>query len=250
MGAKWMRVETDFVDHPKVRRLSALLGESCGGWYILRAWAWVSRFCPTGHVRDTDGTAFEAACEWRGEPGKLLSTLVVSGFLEALPEGGWEVHDWAEHQGKVAQRAQKDRERKRVYREKLSHGTSRGRPADVPRTHARDISPRPAQRDVTGRDVTGRKGGDGSPRASDLLAGDFREVVGQPYAWKGAKDGVALAEMLKVADLDEVRRRWRIGLKSTGWQQVCTVAQLHQKWNDLAVAGAAAPAARPQSRRL
>jgi len=73
-----------------------------------------------------------------------------------------------------------------------------------------------------------------SKRNSDLLAADFKAAVGSEYLWNGAKDGVALAELLKASDIEEVRRRWRIGLKASGWSHVATVAQLRSKWNDLA----------------
>lgn len=152
MSAKWIRVETDFVDHPKTFRLAAELGEPLAEAYVLRAWTFLSRFCPTGHVRDIDGTALEAACRWRGEAGKLLAAFVRTEWLEALPEGGWEAHDWADHQGKVAQRAEKERERKRAYRERKAAEAS----ASVPSLSRGTSAGRPDQRDVTGRDVTGR----------------------------------------------------------------------------------------------
>lgn len=152
MSAKWMRVETDFVDHPKVRRLCTTLGNQQGGWFVLRLWSFMSRFCPTGHLRDIDGTSVETECEWSGTPGKLISALVECEFLDEKKSGGWAVHDWDDHQGSVAAKAQKERERKAEYRRKLretvlqpvpqlSHGTSAGHPG---------------QRDVTGRDVTKR----------------------------------------------------------------------------------------------
>lgn len=74
------------------------------------------------------------------------------------------------------------------------------------------------------------------PRDSDLLCADFRDATGTPYAWQGAKDGVALAALLKVATIDEVRQRWREGLRHPPdkWRSARTVAQLRAKWNDLA----------------
>lgn len=63
---------------------------------------------------------------------------------------------------------------------------------------------------------------------------DFQAVIGAPYHWHGAKDGVALATLLKANTLEEVRERWRKGLRATGWASCRTVAQLASKWNDLA----------------
>lgn len=73
-------------------------------------------------------------------------------------------------------------------------------------------------------------------RESDVLCADFEATTGTAYLWQGAKDGVALARLLKVATLDEVRARWRKGLEAPpdAWISCRTVAQLHTKWNDLA----------------
>lgn len=162
MSAKWMRIETDFVDHPKVMRLAAHLQvpEAVAGWYVMRAWSWVSRFCPTGQVRDIDGTALESACKWRGTDGNLIEALVASQWFEEWDidgtRAGIEAHDWPEHQGCVAAKAAKERERKRAYRAKKAAELSQPVPRDNHGTSDETDAGRPAQRDVTGRDVTGR----------------------------------------------------------------------------------------------
>lgn len=75
-----------------------------------------------------------------------------------------------------------------------------------------------------------------APRESDAMLEDFVAVIGSPYAWQGAKDGVAFAELLKLTTLEEIRTRWRRGLQapSDTWASCRTVAQLRSKWNDLA----------------
>lgn len=69
-----------------------------------------------------------------------------------------------------------------------------------------------------------------------LLCADFLDVIGAKYAFNGAKDGAALKWLLQQAPIDEVRRRWRIGLRmpSDRWGSTRTIAQLRSKWNDLA----------------
>ena len=83
---------------------------------------------------------------------------------------------------------------------------------------------------------------------SDLLVYDFKVVTGSDYVWNGAKDGAALAALLKAVSLDEVRTRWRRGLEApaSAWASCRTVAQLRQKWNDLVPATVAGP---PKSTR-
>ena len=72
-------------------------------------------------------------------------------------------------------------------------------------------------------------------RDSDELLKIFREVTGSEYLWQGAKDGVALARLVKAAPLAEVLARWRRGLEApeTEWASCRNVAQLASKWNDL-----------------
>jgi hypothetical protein len=133
----WFRVDANLVDHPKTRRLEQRLNDSRAGWYVIRAWSWLSRFCPTGHIQDADVTSFELACEWRGNPGELIAAFKSLGFVDTSPNGDLEWHDWDDLQGKVAEKAKKERDRKREYRARkkaeqeaeMSRGTASGRPA-------------------------------------------------------------------------------------------------------------------------
>ena len=246
MSAKWLRLESDIVDHPKTGRLEALLGEPLAGWYVIRALSWMSRFCPTGHVRDNDGTSLESSAKWRGAPGELLAALVSCGWLDVV-SGGWEWHDWAEHQGKVAYKASKERERKAAYRSK--------RPAHVPTNVPRDsdgtTTGRPAQRDVTGRDVTGREKGlreqaaplfepvappkvkpdkPPDPRHAPLVArlvDAFRADRETPYPF-GPRDAKVVANLLARAEPDAIVAAWERALRHQGYPTVATLAQLEQ----------------------
>lgn len=244
MSAKWIRVETDFVDHPKTFRLAAALNEPLAEAYVLRAWTFLSRFCPTGHVRDIDGTALESACRWRGEPGALLAALVQTEWLEASSKGGWEAHDWSDHQGKVAQRAEKERERKRAYRERKAAEAS----ASVPLVSHGTSAGHPAQRDVTGRDVTGRDVGSSAasppptprstkppkpdkptdPRHAPLVArlveafADDRETA-YPF---GPRDAKVVSNLLARAEPDVIVAAWGRALRHQGYPTVATLVDL------------------------
>lgn len=166
MSAKWMRIESNFVNHHKVKRLADQLGTSKpdAGWFIMRALSWMSQFCPTGqvagHDRDSDAAALEDFCEWRGARGKMLAGFVAAGLIDETIEGGFEYHDWPEYQGKVTATAEKERERKAKYRAKKAE-EEEARAAAVSRALSRGTSDgtntgRPALRDVTGRDGTRR----------------------------------------------------------------------------------------------
>lgn len=267
MGAKWLRLEADIVDHPKTGRLETLLGTPLAGWYVVRALSWLSRFCPTGQVRDIDGASLESSCQWRGESGRLLDSLVKAGWLDVLANGGWEWHDWAEHQGKVASKAAKERARKAAYRARLaaeravvvppvSHGTEQGHPGI---------------RDVTGRDVTGRSlttagsaeeppleaaatpppPADPPPTPAPKktakpadptwkpfvaeLAADFEELRGSKVVFD-LTDMATLKRLRKSNPDIEIRARWRRGLVGKYDRKISSLTQLgsSQKWNALA----------------
>jgi hypothetical protein len=79
------------------------------------------------------------------------------------------------------------------------------------------------------------KAGSAFREATAALVAIFAQEVGAKYGWSGGKDGEALSWCLQQGDVTEVTTRWRRGLRAPpGWLQVRTVAQLRQKWNDLA----------------
>lgn len=91
-----------------------------------------------------------------------------------------------------------------------------------------------------------------TPRESDLLCDDFRQVTGSMYLWQGAKDGTAFARLRERASVDEIRSRWRAGLKAPAdaWASCRTVAQLAAKWNDLAPLASQPDTSIPKLRHL
>lgn len=203
--ARWLRLETDMVDHPKTGRLAARLGEPLAGWYVVRALAWMSRFCPVGHVRDSDGTSLESSAEWRGEPGKLLAALVDCGWLDAVDDG-WEWHDWADHQGKVAHKASKERERKAAYRARVSQTV----PRDNDGTSHGTSAGRPAQRDVTLRDVTLREKQhvEDKPRPSVKVIDDDSLTVDERDVWRCWRVECRHPRAVLTADRLKLIRKW------------------------------------------
>jgi hypothetical protein len=79
-------------------------------------------------------------------------------------------------------------------------------------------------------------GGEPDPRHRLLqqrLEATFFELRGQAYGFNG-RDAKALTELLRLSggDIDEVERRWRIGLAETGFRECNTIHELAQlKWN-------------------
>lgn len=210
-----------------------------------------------------------AAVEWDGEHGALCDALVAGGFLERDASGfrirGMSRYVAKLNQWKAAGQASGKARQKQTGVERQSNGRSTGversangiEQTETETEKQEEISAQSqpvlleVERSGPRREKTAReKGRTGSrrpasekpasgPRASDALVEDFRQATGGKYVWQGAKDGAALAYLLKHAPLEEVRRRWRAGLLQCGWLHTATVAQLRAKWNDL---GAAPPA--------
>lgn len=112
----WHRTNNDIVDHPKTGHLEQLLGDPNALAYITRLMAWTMRFCPRGRLAPFHGPSIENACRWRGPSGALLAAFVAAGQLDALDDGGWEVHDWDQYQGAAVAKAEKDINRKQESR--------------------------------------------------------------------------------------------------------------------------------------
>lgn len=234
----WFRVDTDFAAHPKTYALCDELQDPNAGMYVIRLWTYTMRYAARGRLADGARTALERACEWRGQPGALFAALTKVGWLA---EDG-EVHDWAEHQGAAVAKAQKDADRKRDERKRRADGarTARGRRAvgagnETGRDETKESAPIPS-----------------TPRDSDLLCEDFKAATGVAYVWQGAKDGTALARLKASATLEEIRGRWKAGLRvpSDEWASCRTVAQLAMKWNDLAPTATKPDTSIPKLRKL
>lgn len=208
----------------------------------------------------------EASSRFLLASGKAVEpiTLARLGLLEQLPEGFFRVRGMSRYFQPIKARARARKAasaggKASVESRRKTFGTAKPRsaagsesasaalealPKQTPKRtpkHSRSDSRSGAEAGANPsgqRSAVSREAGapDGAARPSDALRDDFRAVVGGEYLWQGAKDGVALAELLKAAPLEEVRTRWRRGLKHPpdDWLGVRTVAQLRSKWNDLA----------------
>jgi hypothetical protein len=90
-------------------------------------------------------------------------------------------------------------------------------------------APRRAKRDKPPTDPRHRP-------LQDRLEVTFLEVAGSQYGHQGGRDATALMELLRLAcgDMDDVDRRWRLGLRGEGWKRCATFGDLVRKWNEFA----------------
>lgn len=165
---------------------------------------------------------------------EVTGALVELGFLES-GDDSWRVRGAARYlRLKEARRAGAEKTnaaRSRAKAERRSRASTSDAQATLPDALSPNTEHRTPKKDKSTAPATP------TPRESDALCQDFLEAVGARYAWQGAKDGVALAALRKVASLEEIRARWRRGLSEPvdKWLSVRSVAALRAKWNDLAL---------------
>lgn len=107
-GMSWIRVDTDFEDHPKVGDLCDRLNNLEAGMFPVRVWAFAGRQFPEDGLLRTSVRRIEEACRWRKKEGVLVEALIACGFLERTKDG-FQVHGWDEHNGAIFAKMKNDR---------------------------------------------------------------------------------------------------------------------------------------------
>jgi hypothetical protein len=115
----WIQSDTSLGDHPKLWRMSNLLGVdtvACIG-HLHLLWWWCVSYAPDGDLSDFTPEAIARACRWGGDPKQFLRGLKQSGFLDVDPDGNTvTVHDWNEYTGRrLAQMEEARRRARRAY---------------------------------------------------------------------------------------------------------------------------------------
>lgn len=96
MATSDMRLSLDFVDHPKVRKLIRKAGFE-GFFSLIKLFSMAGKIYQKGVLKDLESEDIEDLCEWHGEGGKFVDSMVDVGFLEKSSRG-YEIHDWEQHQ--------------------------------------------------------------------------------------------------------------------------------------------------------
>lgn len=89
-----IRLSTGFWSHPKTRKLVKRLGlEGVRSLQIL--WLWAAQEKPDGNLAGIDWEDIELAADWQGEERAFFDHCLGVWIDEV--EGGYVLHDWAEH---------------------------------------------------------------------------------------------------------------------------------------------------------
>jgi len=92
-----MRIDLNFVDHPKVKRLIRKAGyEAFYG--LLRIFSIAGKMYTKGVFKDCDTDDIEDFADWHGKPGLFVEVMVEVGLLVQGTDGYYIIHDWDQHQ--------------------------------------------------------------------------------------------------------------------------------------------------------
>lgn len=109
--------------HPKLYKLCELLKvrRPTALGYLELLWEFTRDFAPQGDVGRFPDKSIEAALDWSGKAGKLVSSLVEAGWIDRHPKWRLLVHDWHDHaEDSVRKRLKRNSLDFLTYREKLT----------------------------------------------------------------------------------------------------------------------------------
>ena len=121
----YMNVDLNYFDHPKTKRLVALLGPG-SDVLPLRLWAYCGRVhAKDGRMQRYEWSEVEAAIGWTGKPKAAVNALVKVGFI-LVSSRAYQCVDWAQHQGHIQafSRRGKENAKKRWSSYATSNATS------------------------------------------------------------------------------------------------------------------------------
>lgn len=93
----YFKLDSDYFDSPKTRRLIANLGKGAD-IYPIRLWACCAKVhTRDGVLADYSQAEIEGLIGWRGSAGKAVDAMVRVGFLTRIPDG-FRCTDWPDIQ--------------------------------------------------------------------------------------------------------------------------------------------------------
>jgi len=93
----YLNLDLDYFDHPKTRRLVAMLGRG-SEVFPIKLWAYFGKFSEKDGEFKGSSIELEGLIQELGHDGKLVKALIKAGFLEKVSRG-FRAKDWKKHQG-------------------------------------------------------------------------------------------------------------------------------------------------------
>lgn len=111
----WLEIHQGLREHRKVYACADLLGLSRVAMIgtMVCLWLWALDNAPDGNLTQVSAKTIANVCGYpQKKAARLLEALISVGFLDRN-EGELVIHDWAEYAGRLMERREKDRDRKR-----------------------------------------------------------------------------------------------------------------------------------------
>jgi hypothetical protein len=103
--------------HPKTLRLCAILKDRRAYSYLVALWDFAEKFAQDGNLARFSDGEIEAACDWPGPDGGLITALVACRWLDG--DGPYRVHDWDDWGGAFFVQRERDAAAKRAKRREV-----------------------------------------------------------------------------------------------------------------------------------
>lgn len=184
----WIESHQSLLRHRKTNAAKRALG--CDRFKLIghlhALWWWALDNAPEGQPL-ADYEIVDGA-EWDGNPQLFVESLSEAGFLDALPDGGYLIHDWQDFAGKLIDRRRAAVKRTREWRQKQQATAESLEPVMRNVTHNVDIPYAPviADRTVPNRTVPNQDSPSESraPVPAPLTTPTEREVLNRLKAVK------------------------------------------------------------------
>ena len=99
MALRDMRLDVDFIHHPKIRKLIRRTGLE-GFYSLIALYSLAAKIYTKGLLKDCNPQDIEDMCDWNGDANIFVNILLELKLLDQNEEG-YSIHDWKEHQGFV-----------------------------------------------------------------------------------------------------------------------------------------------------
>ena len=118
MAKNDIRLDINFCDHPKTKRLIRTLGHEAF-FSLVKLWTNAARLYPKGHLKDLDEIDIADLAGWSGDPEEFVTALTDSriNFLENV-DGQYYIHDWEENQPWIYYQEERSAKAKKAARKR------------------------------------------------------------------------------------------------------------------------------------
>lgn len=112
----YLEIDEGYFEHPKTLDLCARLNDSKACVYPLRLWKWACRSAKSGKLGKISAFAIEKAMDYEPKDGRCFDAMCLSGFIDTMPDGTFEIHDWMDYTGAAIKKMDDQAATKKLYR--------------------------------------------------------------------------------------------------------------------------------------